>query len=285
MALLAVREHARYTFSPLSPGPHRPASPMKKLLACLLMVAASHAVAAPDCTAFAPGGQFPTLTNPRMAPKTRVLCYSDFAVLHSGITHGPLWSAEHLTRGHLEAAKDMTRTNRFFEDDRLPDGEGATLADYRRSGFDRGHMSPAGNRWNPQAMAESFSLANIVPQNRENNERLWSRVETAVRRLASKYGEAWVVTGPLFTAAQLQTIGASRVLVPTQLYKVVYVPSQQLAFAIVADNTTAEHYEVRSVRTLEQQSGIRFPGIPASAADAANVAFNGRTFGVRKWGW
>lgn len=258
---------------------------MKKFFACLLMAVASHAFAAPDCTAFVPGGQFPTLTNSRMAPKTRMLCYSDFVVLHSGITHGPLWSAEHLTRDHLESAKDMTRTNRFFEENRLPDGEGATLADYRRSGFDRGHMSPAGNRWNPQAMAESFSLANIVPQNRENNERLWAHIETAVRRLATKYGETWVVTGPLFTGAQLQTIGQSRVFVPTQIFKVVYVPSQQLAFAIVADNTTADHYDVRSVRTLEQQSGISFPGIPANVADTTKVSFNGRAFAVRKWGW
>lgn len=258
---------------------------MKKLIACLMMAFASHAFAAPDCSSFVPAGQFPTLTNPRMAPKTRMLCYSDYVVLHSGVTHGPLWSAEHLTRDHLEAAKDMTRTNRFFEDDRLPDGEGATLADYRRSGFDRGHMSPAGNRWNPQAMAESFSLANIVPQNRENNERLWSHIETAVRRLASKYGEAWVVTGPLFTGAQLQTIGESHVLVPTQIYKVVYVPSQELAFAIVADNTSSERFDVRSVHALEQQSGISFPGIPASVADKTNVSFNGHAFAVRKWGW
>ncbi|WP_042339775.1 DNA/RNA non-specific endonuclease [Paraburkholderia ferrariae] len=258
---------------------------MKKLFASLLMAVASHGFAAPACSGFVPDGQFPTLANPRMAPQTRMLCYSDFVVLHSGITHGPLWSAEHLTRDHLEAAKDMTRTNRFFEDDRLPEGEGATLADYKRSGFDRGHMSPAGNRWNPQAMAESFSLANVVPQNRENNQRLWSHIETAVRRLATRYGEAYVVTGPLFTGAQLQTIGPTRVLVPTQIFKVVYVPSQQLAFAIVADNTSADHYEVRSVRALEEQSGIRFPGIPADAAAETKVSFNGRAFSVRKGFW
>ncbi|MBV8626639.1 MAG: DNA/RNA non-specific endonuclease, partial [Paraburkholderia sp.] len=241
--------------------------------------------AAPACSQFVPDGQFPTLTNPRMAPKTRVLCYSDFVVLHSGITHGPLWSAEHLTRDHLEAAKDMTRTNRFFEDDRLPEGEGATLADYKRSGFDRGHMSPAGNRWNAQAMAESFSLANIVPQNRDNNQRLWAHIETAVRKLATKYGEAYVVTGPLFTGEQLQTIGATRVLVPTRIFKVVYVPSQQLAFAIVADNAAVDRYEVRSVRDLEAQSGIAFPGIPADAASKEKVSFNGRSFAVSRWGW
>ncbi|HTH62138.1 MAG TPA: DNA/RNA non-specific endonuclease [Paraburkholderia sp.] len=238
---------------------------MKKLFAGLLMAAASHVFAAAPCSEFVPDGQFPTLTNARMAPKTRVLCYSDFVVLHSGITHGPLWSAEHLTRAHVEAAKDMTRTNRFFEDDRLPPGEGATLADYRRSGFDRGHMSPAGNRWNPDAMAQSFSLANVVPQNRENNERLWARIETAVRRIASKNGDAYVVTGPLFVGAQLQTIGASRVFVPTQLFKV--VPSKRLAFAIVADNVATNRYDIRSVHELEAASGIRFPGIPEDLKD------------------
>ena len=125
----------------------------------------------------------------------------------------------------------------------------------------------------------------LVPQNRENNQRLWSHIETAVRRLATRYGEAYVVTGPLFTGAQLQTIGPTRVLVPTQIFKVVYVPSQQLAFAIVADNTSADHYEVRSVRALEEQSGIRFPGIPADAAAETKVSFNGRAFSVRKGFW
>jgi endonuclease G len=82
----------------------------------------------------------------KMAPKTRLLCSSDFTVLHSGITHGPLWSTEHLTREHIEAAKERVRTNRFFEDSRLPEGVRATLADYKRSGFDRGHLQyPAQN--------------------------------------------------------------------------------------------------------------------------------------------
>jgi endonuclease G len=243
---------------------------MKKWLVSLLMVAASyagHASAATSCTDFTPGAQWPVLTNAKMAPKSRMLCYSDFAVLHSGITHGPLWSAEHLTRDHIEAAKDMTRTNKFFEDARLPAGEGATLADYKRSGFDRGHMSPAGNRWNPDAMAQSFSLANVVPQNRENNQRLWSRLETAVRRIAVKYDDTYVVTGPMFIGSQLQTIGPTRVFVPTQLFKVVYVPSKQLAFAIVADNVATNSYEMKSVHELEAMSGIRFPGIPEGLKD------------------
>jgi endonuclease G, mitochondrial len=240
---------------------------MKKLLASLLVAVAFHASAAPSCTQFVPNAQFPVLTNAKLASKTRVLCYSDFALLHSGVSHGPLWSAEHLTRVNLDAAKDQVRTNRFYEDPSLPPGEGATLADYRRSGYDRGHMSPAGDRWNDEAMAESFTLANVVPQNRINNERLWARIETAVRKIALKYGEAYVVTGPLFEGGELQTIGATRVLVPTHLFKVVYVPSRNIAFALVAENVDTNRYDMKTVHEIETLSGIRFSGIPESLKD------------------
>lgn len=242
-------------------------APMKKLLVTFLMAAAAHAVVAAECPQFAPNGQFPVLSNAKMAPKTRLLCYTDFAVLHSGLTHGPLWSAEHLTRAHLDEAKEQVRTNKFFQDPSLPPGEGATLADYKRSGFDRGHMSPAGDRWNGEAMAQSFTLANMVPQDRENNQHLWAHVETAVRKIAKRYGEAYVMTGPLFAGQTLRTIGASRVFVPTQLFKVVYVPAAKMAFAVVVDNVSTNRYDVKTVHELEAMSGMRFPGIPESLKD------------------
>lgn len=237
------------------------------LVGLLLAVATVHAVAAPACSQFVPGAEFPVLGNARMAPKTRLLCYSDFVVLHSGITHGPLWSAERLTRERLDAAKAQVRTNKFYEDPALPAGEGATLADYKRSGFDRGHMSPAGDRWNPEAMAESFTLANIVPQDRDNNQHLWARIESSVRKIALNNGEVFVVTGPLFAGGQLRAIGATHVIVPTQLFKLVYVPSAGKAFALVVDNTATNRYDVKTVHELESMSGIRFPGIPESLKD------------------
>jgi endonuclease G, mitochondrial len=240
---------------------------MKKLLAALLVAAATHASAAPTCRQFSPDGQPPVLANAKLAAKTRALCYSDFAVLHSGVTHGPLWSAEHLTRAHLSAARNEVRTNRFYEEPALPRGEGAKLADYRKSGYDRGHMSPAGDRGDDEAMAESFTLANIVPQNPTNNRRLWAHIEQAVRRIAVSAGEAYVVTGPMFTGRQLQTIGSTGVIVPTQLFKVVYVPSQRLAFAVVVDNEATNRYDVKTVHELETASGLRFPGIPESLKD------------------
>lgn len=116
-------------------------------------------------------------------------------------------------------------------------------------------------------MAESFSLANVVPQNPSNNRRIWSRIEEAVRRLAEQSGDAYVVTGPLFSGRQLQTIGESRVLVPTQLFKVVYLPGRTLAFAVVVDNIQTEQYSVKTVHELEAMSGLQFPGIPDTLKD------------------
>ena len=240
---------------------------MKKLFAALLFAVSAHVTAAPACSQFVPNAQFPVLANAKLAPKTHLLCYSDFAVLHSGLTHGPLWSAEYLTRAHLSAAKKQVRTNKFFEESALPPGDGATLADYKRSGFDRGHMSPAGDRWDSEAMAQSFTLANVVPQDRDNNEHLWARIESSVRKIAVRYGEAYVVTGPLFAGQSLRTIGETGVFVPTQLYKVVYVPAANKAFAIVVDNTATSRYDVKTVHELETMSGLRFPGIPEALKD------------------
>jgi len=106
-----------------------------------------------------------------------------------------------------------------------------------------------------------------VPQNRENNQRLWSRIETAVRRLTTRYDDTYVITGPMFTGQQLQTIGPTGVFVPTQLFKAVYVPSKQIAFAVVVDNVATDRYDIRSIHELESMSGMRFPGIPEALKD------------------
>lgn len=104
-------------------------------LGCTLSLTALAA----DCPQFSPDGRAPIVVNAKMRASTQQLCYSDFAVLHSGVTHGPLWSAEHLTAQHIDDARDNARTNRFFVDKQLPPGDSATLSDYKRSGYDRGH--------------------------------------------------------------------------------------------------------------------------------------------------
>src|SRR3954453_6820452 len=75
-----------------------------------------------------------------------------------------------------------------------------------------------------QAQQQSFSLANMVPQAPELNRGVWAGIETAVRDLALREGELYVVTGPAFHGQQLQSIGPDGVLVPSATWKAVYSP-------------------------------------------------------------
>ena len=104
----------------------------------------------------------PDIVNQKMTAKARPLCFSQFAVMHSGISRTPLWSAEHLTREGLRTKTD--RTDDFHAEDRLPIDERSELNDFARSGYDRGHLAPSFDMASEQAQHESFSLSNIVPQ-------------------------------------------------------------------------------------------------------------------------
>ncbi len=202
-------------------------------------------------------GEAPEFTNQKLAAKSVALCFSAYAVMHSGVSRTPLWSAEQLTTERLTASKKMKRQNAFHPEEKLPSDQRAELRDYAHSGFDRGHMSPSGDMPDGQAQYESFSLANMVPQNAENNQKLWSAIENATRDLARRRGQLFVVTGPLFEGNAVQRLN-QRVLIPTHVFKAIYDPSARSAAAYVAPNAPGGAYEVISIAELEKRSGVNF---------------------------
>lgn len=179
---------------------------------------ASGATGFVNCPQFFAGGRAPAVA---IAGRLRELCFDSFAVLHSGESRTPVYVAERLNREIVLRAQKVPRKDRFFADARLPAAERAELSDYMGSGYSRGHMAAAANMPTAQAMAQSFSLANMVPQNPRQNSGPWAKVEDDTRKYVLRAkGDVYVMTGPVF--ADQEVIGANRVRVPTHLFKLVY---------------------------------------------------------------
>ena len=245
---------------------HEAAMTIRLITFSIILLAAPAALAqSARCPQFFSSGQPPALANPRLAQRTTLLCNDAYAALASGVTHGPIWSAEHPTAASLDAARGTPRQGEFHAEDRLPQADQAQLEDYSRSGYDRGHMAPSGDMPDEQAQQQTFSLANMVPQKAELNRGIWAGVESAVRRLATREGELFVVTGPAFQGQQVQSIGPDGVLVPSSTWKAVYDPRAAGTGVYVCSNTATPGCEVVSVAALTQATGIDpFPALPAS---------------------
>ncbi|TFW13435.1 DNA/RNA non-specific endonuclease [Duganella callida] len=237
------------------------------LAALLCGALASGLAAAGACPAHYVDGRLPEIRNARMNAATTELCYGVFGVMHSGITRTPLWSAEHLTAGNIDAAKTLSRENSFHPETRLPAQSRAELADYARSGYDRGHMAPNGDMPDRATQHESFTLANMVPQDGEINRHIWAGIEGVVRKMAQKDGDLYVITGPAFIGGNLRKVG--NVLVPTHLYKLVYSPRQHAGAAFFIENRADAQYEVLSIAALEDKVGINLlPSLSAAQKNA-----------------
>lgn len=183
--------------------------------------ATSTTVGFANCPQFFMSGRAPAVA---IGGRLRELCFDSFAVLHSGESRTPVYVAERLNRDLVLKAQKIERTNRFYADARLPAAERAELSDYKGSGYSRGHMAAAANMPTPAAMAQSFSLANMVPQDPRQNSGPWAKVEEDTRRYALRAkGDVYVMTGPVF--ADQRVIGPNGVRVPTHLFKLVYDPS------------------------------------------------------------
>jgi endonuclease G len=214
------------------------------------------------CPQFFASGK-PPLVAPR--PTQRALCYDAFAILHSGESKTAVYVAQKLNRASVLDA-DEKRTNRFFADARLRSAERATLEDYRGSGYDRGHLAPAGQMPTAPAMAQSFSLANMVPQAPQHNQGTWRvSVEDATKKYAGRAsGDVYVITGPVFepSIAQSPSIGPGKVRVPKYLFKLVYDEKENRAWAHwnLNDNATRASRPI-SYDELVKRTGIEFlPG-------------------------
>ncbi|KAM4746372.1 endonuclease G, mitochondrial isoform 1-T1 [Anableps anableps] len=211
---------------------------------------------------------FPSLANVRSR--------ESYVTSYDPRTRTASWVIERLNPTSLTGPSDR-KCCEFKEDDSVHVFHRATNADYRGSGFDRGHLAAAANhKWSQKAMEDTFYLSNIAPQNPNLNQNTWNNLEKLCRSLTKHYLNVYVCTGPLYLPRQendgklyvrYQVIGRNHVAVPTHFFKVlileqadgrgVELRSYVLPNEPIDEKVPLERFLV-PIETIERASGLLF---------------------------
>ena len=213
----------------------------------------------------------------------QILKRKGYTVSYNSETKNPNWVAWHLTKSHTYGS--FQRRQEMFSEDESVKAPRATNNDYFNSRYDRGHMCPAGdNKWDKEAMTQSFLFTNICPQNHGLNKYEWNDLEIQCRDWAREYGAVDIVCGPLYSSKggrykvgssrepQQKTIGRNKVWVPDAFFKVVLCrQGRPKAIGFVYRNEGVKQLKAEAVRTvdeIEALTGIDF--FPALDDDMEN---------------
>lgn len=173
----------------------------------------------PDVASETYGDLLDVRTNPALKEISRK--YKGMDLSFNPQYHIPNWVAWELTAD--ETSGEISRTNKFSADPEIP--ESAETWDYNYSGYDRGHMAPAGDmRWNREAMEQTFLMTNICPQVKSLNAGSWKNLEEKCRQWAQADSAIYIVCGPVIDGKPIEYIGDTRVYVPRQFFKVIISP-------------------------------------------------------------
>ncbi len=166
-------------------------------------------------------------TNPAL--EEQIVHYKGMTVSFNPRLHIPNWVAWELTGSEADGTEP--RYDKFMCDQSVtgcPD-----TWDYNYSGYDRGHMAPAGDmKWDKDAMRETFYMTNICPQAPELNRGSWKNLEEKCRVKAHNDSAVIIVCGPVLTDELKEFIGDNRVAVPKRFFKVILSPFKKEPTAI-----------------------------------------------------
>ena len=211
------------------------------------------------------GSELPQLKRKRTE---QVIQHEGYTVSYNADYRIANWVAYVLT--DKEARSDKAERQNKFVVDPLVKGASATNEDYTRTGYDRGHLAPAGDmKWSEKAMRESFYLSNITPQKPGLNRGIWKELEEQIRLWARENGAVLIATGPVIPDEELNRLGKNRVGVPRQFYKVLcmVVNNQLEGVGFLFENrdygTTPLRQMMVPIDRVEQVTGIDFfPALP-----------------------
>ncbi len=171
-----------------------------------------------------------------------ILYFKGYSVIFSYSYNLPRYVFNLLTVDQLvsDGNRPPVKRSSSFYSYTLPNGTlSATNVDYKKSGYDRGHMVPAGDFvWNKELKNETFYYVNINPQIPILNRGMWANLENRIRNKVLKLSEeAYLVTGAVFNPECKEQIGPNRMCVPVAFFKIAYFEKQKQMFAFMFDNT------------------------------------------------
>lgn len=191
-----------------------------------------------------------------------IVRHSHYILGYSELHEQALWVAYELEFDELNGPYE--RTDNFREDPMVSKGS-ASLADYRGSGYDRGHLAPAADMgFSETAMSESFFMSNMSPQVPSLNRGAWKKLEEDVRTWTAIVNKVYVVTGPILQSKNdvLATIGENMVSIPKRYYKVIFTEDHSEAIAFVYGNSKEDSNDLKlaakSVDYVEEVTGLDF---------------------------
>jgi endonuclease G, mitochondrial len=194
--------------------------------------------------------QLTDLTNQIIKHKGYVLSYNETCE-HAN------WVKYMVTKADLDTTI-AKRKNNFKEDKDVPTGS-ASLADYKGSGYDRGHLAPAATFVDDQGkMDESFYMSNMSPQHPSFNRGIWKKLESYERKLAVESDTVYVITGGVLHE-RLETIGENNVCVPELYYKIIYNDTFIMCFILKNEKSNDALYMFKQpLEVLENEVGWKF---------------------------
>ena len=183
--------------------------------------------------------------------------HSYFTLSYSEDHEQAEWVAYTLSLSDLQ--KNTKRTDKFREDPKVETGS-ASLKDYKRSGYDRGHLCPSADRtFSYTANNETFFMSNMSPQAPQFNRGIWKKLEEQTRAyVKQKPTFLYVVTGPVLEKG-LKEIGENGVDVPNKYYKILYNLNEATAYLFKNEGSKLPLDSfIVSIDSIESITGIDF---------------------------
>lgn len=204
-----------------------------------------------------PGNSFDYLPS---STTNQIIKHDYFTLSYSEKHEQAEWVAYELKKSYIKSAN--FKRPYFIEDSKVKTGS-ADWRNYKKSGYDKGHLCPAGDmEFAINAYNDTFFTSNISPQIHDFNSGIWNRLEQKTRYWATKYDGVYVITGGILEPS-LKTIGRENVSVPNYFYKILLDNSnghyKMIAFLVPSKKSDKPIYDfVVSVDQIEKMTGINF---------------------------